>query len=377
MIYSTNSLNKAIIYLVTVFLCLSGCTAANDSAVKVLSDSAVPEKKLRIAALPIYNISGTAAPLKNIRQSLIDNLRREGLEVVDEKVLETFIIKHRIRYLGGIDSATARALRWETGAEAVLIIALELFSEGLPPKIVLTTRLVSTGNNPTILWMDAAGLAGNDSIGILELSLIEDPQKLVRNALHHLSTSLADYLSAPEQRIGSPEGSIRFWPRIYYRSPIFDPNAKYTVAITPFFNRSQTRSAGEIISLHFVRHLRAFGSFSIIEPGVVRQTFLDYRIIYADGISNAQADILFSKLNVDLILAGKIFSYEDSRGPIGIPKLDFSAMLIERKSREVVWASESHGEGDDGVFFFDWGKINTAHRLASLMVASALSTLVE
>ena len=377
MIYSTNFLNKAVIYLVTLLFCLSGCTAANDSAVRVLHDSTVLEKNLRIAVLPISNISGNAAPLNNLQQSLIDSFRREGLEVLDEKVLETFIIKHRIRYVGGINRATARALRWEIGAEAVLITSLELFSENPPPKIVLTSRLISTGNNPTILWMDAAGLAGNDSVGILELSLIEDFRKLLEKAVLHLSTSLASYLSAGELKIDSPTRNIRFWPQIYYRSPIIDPGTKYTVAITPFFNKSQSRSAGEIMALHFVRSLRAFENFSVLEPGLVRQFLLDYRIIYPDGISNTQADALFSKLNVDLILAGKIFSYEDNRGFFGTPKVDFSALLFERKSREVVWASESHGEGDDGVFFFDWGKINTAHRLASLMVTSALSTLVE
>jgi hypothetical protein len=33
--------------------------------------------------------------------------------------------------------------------------------------------------------------------------------------------------------------------------------------------------------------------------------------------------------------------------------------------------------GDEGVFFFDWGRINTAHKMASEMVASALETLAE
>jgi hypothetical protein len=57
--------------------------------------------------------------------------------------------------------------------------------------------------------------------------------------------------------------------------------------------------------------------------------------------------------------------------------VDFSALLIERKSQEVVWASESDNEGDDGVFFFDWGKVNTAHAMASEMVLSAVETIVE
>ncbi len=131
------------------------------------------------------------------------------------------------------------------------------------------------------------------------------------------------------------------------------------------------------MALHFVRQLRTLENFTVIEPGIVREALLNYRIIMDDGISLAQTDLLFSKLNVDLILAGKVFDYQDYLGALGTAKVDFSVLLIEKQSREVVWAVESQSQGDDGVFFFDWGRINTAHRLASEMVAAALETLVE
>jgi TolB-like protein len=152
---------------------------------------------------------------------------------------------------------------------------------------------------------------------------------------------------------------------------------KYTVAVIPFFNLSQRNSAGEIMALHFVKQLTALDNFTVILPGVVRDALLKYRIIMDDGISYAQTDLLASKLNVDLILTGKIFDYQDYQGFAGTAKVDFSTLLIEKKSREVVWASESHNDGDDGVFFFDWGKINTAHAMASEMVLTTVETLVE
>jgi hypothetical protein len=131
------------------------------------------------------------------------------------------------------------------------------------------------------------------------------------------------------------------------------------------------------MALHFVKQLQRFGNFTVIEPGIVRKALLQMRIIMEDGMSLADADALFSKLNADLILAGKVFDYQDYKGAAGKPKVDFSARFTEKRSREVVWACESHYQGDYGVFFFDWGKINTAHRMANEMVASALATLVE
>ncbi len=377
MMFSINFSSKVFFTLFTVFICFSGCAATNSSVVSVSDDPLVAEDKLRFAVWPVFNLSGTPVPLQDIRNSLIDGFRKQGLNILDEEALERFIVKHRVRYAGGINEATARDLKWETGADAVLITSVELYSDEPPPKIAVTLRLISTGNNPAILWSNGVGLAGDDSIGPLELFLIEDPQKLVKNAVRHLSTSLAAYLSGERYSTASRRKILKFWPRVFFRSPILEPDMKYTVATIPFYNLSGRMLAGDIMALHFVRQLRTLENFTVIEPGIVREALLNYRIIMDDGISLAQTDLLFSKLNVDLILAGKVFDYQDYLGALGTAKVDFSVLLIEKQSREVVWAVESQSQGDDGVFFFDWGRINTAHRLASEMVAAALETLVE
>jgi len=131
------------------------------------------------------------------------------------------------------------------------------------------------------------------------------------------------------------------------------------------------------MALHFVKQMTALDNFTVIEPGIVRQALLKYRIVMDAGISYAQTSLLSSKLNADLILTGKIFDYQDYEGFGGTAKVDFSTQLIEKESREVVWTSESRNEGDDGVFFFDWGKINTAHAMASEMVLTTVETLAE
>jgi len=91
------------------------------------------------------------------------------------------------------------------------------------------------------------------------------------------------------------------------------------------------------------------------------------RMIVPEGISLADADALFATLNVDLVLAADVNEYQDYQGVFGTPKVDFFVQLIERKSRNVIWSSVSHNEGDDGVFFFDRGRVNTAHAMATQM----------
>ncbi|UCG14185.1 MAG: hypothetical protein JSU72_06915 [Deltaproteobacteria bacterium] len=377
MILSTNFSTKKLRVFFLILISLSGCKVTKHHAISVTDNSPAVKKKLLTAVLPLTNLSGTPAPLEDIRNLLIDNFEKQGLNALEEKILEKFIVSHRMRYLGGINRATAQALKWETGADAVLVSSLEFYNEIFPPKVALTARLISTGNNPAILWMDGVGLAGDDSIGVLELSLIKDPQTLLRNAADHLATSLAQYLSGQRYWVGSQRKIIKFWPKVFYRSPIFEPGTKYTVAVVPFFNLSERKFAGEIMALQFIRQMQTHENFVLVEPGIVRHALLQMRIIMDGGISLIDADSLFSKLHVDLILGGKVFNYQDKQGTTGTPKVEFSALLIERKSREVVWNCRSYHEGDDGVFFFDWGQIETAYRMASEMVLSALETMIE
>jgi TolB-like protein len=324
-------------------------------------------EKIRIAVFPVENLSGTIAPLKEIRQMFIEKLGARGVDVVDEETLETFMEKYRIRYTGGISAEIAKAFKQDIHVSGVLITSLELYSDANPPKISLISRLVSTGENPSILWMDGVGLAGDDSRGFLDLGLIEDPELLLDKGMKVMFNSLDRYLSKRSEGGGGYSAGRRFRPQIAYRSPSFDPSRKYTVAIAPFFNYSLRKYAGDILVLHFANELKRFDRFNVVEMGVVRQALLEMRVILDQGVSLVNADSIAGLLNADLILAGDVIDYEDYQGELGKPKVSFAAQLIDKKSREVVWSSNSYNEGDEGVFFFDLGRVNTASAMASRM----------
>jgi hypothetical protein len=94
-----------------------------------------------------------------------------------------------------------------------------------------------------------------------------------------------------------------------------------------------------------------------------------------EGISLVDADHISLGLNADLVLSGKVVAYQDNAGQYGSPEVDFSVLAIEKK--KVVWTSKSYNQGDDGVFFFDRGKVNTAGGLASYMVRSLVRELLQ
>jgi hypothetical protein len=377
MILSTSFSIRSVYILFTVLIGLSVGAAPINAEAEGVDGSQTGKQRLKIAVFPVFNLSATPAPLKHIGQLLTDNLKARGETVIDEQVLENVFVKHRIRYVGGLDPPAALAIRQEAGADVALITSLEHYSDVVPPKIALTSRLVTTGHRIQILWIDGVGMAGDDSPGLLELGIIENPDTLLEMALERILTSLSGFLAAGQKVVDSPTPRKKHRPKVIFRSPVLDPAMPYSVAVMPFFNLSERNFAGEIMGLHFVRQLVMRENFNVIEPGVVRHALLRGRIIMTDGISLADAGLISRLLEAGLILSGKVMDYQDFQGPLAKPKVDFAAEIFEEKSREVVWTVQSYNQGDDGVFFFDWGRVNTAYVMATQMVQLAVEDMVE
>ena len=136
----------------------------------------------------------------------------------------------------------------------------------------------------------------------------------------------------------------------------------------PFFNRSDRRNAGEMLALLFMRHLSDLSQFRVLDTGVARRQLLDARIIMDGGLSITDAETVATLIDADFVIGGQVLRYEDFEGPDATPRVDFSTVLIERKSRRVIWSSGSYNDGTDGIRLFDRGRSRTAHAMATQMV---------
>jgi hypothetical protein len=363
-----------IVFLVAVFC--SGCTAAREKISPQAVGMPPPGTQSLIAVMPVENVTGMPIAVDAVRKSLVQSMKRKGLNILGDDVLEKFMERHRIRYTSGLNRDLGRALREETGTDAALFASLELFDESNPPKAALSVRLVATHGNSDILWMEGVGMAGNDAPGFLLLGLIDDPIVLWENAKNRVLDSLTVYLSGETLRVAR-RAEKRFAPKSFHGVAPKFPDGKETVsvAVLPFRNESTRRNAGEILALHFTRELSNSGNFEVVEPGEVRQVLLRSRTIMEGGLSLPQADILHAALDVDLVLTGIVMEYQDFIGGYGNPKVEFSMRVFDMKTRQIVWSSFSYNEGDDGVFFFNLGKVNTAHEMASGMVRSVVDRM--
>ena len=326
-----------------------------------------------IAVMPAQNLTGMALPVKEFKGSFVDAMKSKGLRVLGEDALENFMEKHRVRYTGGLTSELGEAFLEETGVGAVLFLSMELYDDTVPPKTALVARLVSTGKKTAVLWMDSAAMAGNDAPGFLLLGLINDPRVLWGKAKDQVVNSLTAYLSGKTTR-EVRKAQKKFRPKSFLGTPPKPPDGKetFSVAVLPFRNDSTRRNAGEILALLFVKELSKREDIDVVEPGEVIQTLLRSRTIMEGGLSLPQADILKAALNVDLVLTGIVMEYQDYIGGWGSPTVEFSTRVFDMKTRQIVWSSSSYNQGDDGVFFFNLGKVNTAQGMASGMARSVV-----
>ncbi len=334
-----------------------------------------------IAVLPIMNFSATKAPLSEIRDLLVARLKATGLNLVQDEVLEPFMERHRMRYTGGISRLEARTLP-ETGADAVLVTVLELYDEESPPRVGLISRLVLTGDIPFVVWLQSADLTGDQAPGLLGLGRVDNVDVLIERAVSRLGESLTRYLSSgdghfPEREDPFTTSDLSIYePKVFWRSPALhdEITTPMTVAAVPFLNRAERKYAGDILQLHCMEPLVRSRRFRVLEPGLVRDVFLMARIMVGDGLSLADADIVFSETDADLLLTGKVFDYVTG---LHEARVDFSTQAIARRSQRVVWTSKSYNAGDEGVYFFDRGRIYTAPGLAERMSETLLGEVLK
>lgn len=364
---STNFLNKLFLCLALLFI--GGCTTASPPSLRLTA--VAPESEWRIAVFPIENLSGVPVPLETLRQELMAEMGKVGLRPIGLDEVDRFINRNWVRYTGGVDEKTAQVLRRETGADAVLITTVEFYDEGDIPKFSFNSRLVTTGAMPEIFWMETVGMSGDDHPGVLGLGLITNAAELRRKGLGKASASLERYLSDPATRERRQfEILDHHKPRLLYNGIPTSAAGKPSIGVVPIINQSTRKNAGEILLLHIVRHLVNSRKFMVVEPGVIRDNMLRRRIIMKEGISLPSFDLLANSLATDMMLIGSVFRLQDSIGGSASPKADFSLQVLDRQTKKLLWSSRSYNQGDDGVYFYDWGRSNTTSELTDQMIDS-------
>ncbi len=362
-------------------ICCIRCSSSALAALTLLASSCAgprtkPPRAIAgpILVLPPANLAGEAVPLKDIRFAVESALTARSIPIVPGAEADAFLSRHRIRWTGGVDRAATRAAATELGAAAVLVTQIESDGEGEPPRFAIGVRLVSTGPAPEIVWMDQLARTGDDSPGLFDLGLVTDPKRLRAQVLAQVADGIRGALDG---RLSVRACSRGYPPASWYRSPKLGAPDGWSVVVLPFDNQTRRRGAGDLLALEFVRQLVASPGVRVVEPGVVRADLNEYRITLDEGISLDVARVILELVDADYVLAGTVRDFVEPASGTGVPVVQFSAMLLDRRNSEVVWEASSAHHGDEKVVFFDIGHVATAPMLACRMASSALADLLE
>jgi TolB-like protein len=361
MIFSSNSSARArALGLVAMAWVVGACGHGRSTVAEPWSLAGGPVRP-RIALLPVENLSGRPAPTKALVEAIELTVRAQGFEVAAGDAVKRVLAKYRVRFIGGIDVPTAKAIREELGVDAVLVSTVQLYDPVFPPKFALDMRLVSVAGPPTIVWADGVAMGGVDSPGLLGLTIVPSIEVLQAKGLAQLGTSLGAFVDARE--FPTPTcSSIK--PRAISRPRRSSGPGRPRVAVLPFVNQTTRRDAAEAVALELVRQLQTTGRFEVVEPGVVRSELLALRLIVEGGASLDITRVMGSSLHADILVAGYVRDYLDLPGRSGPPRVEFTVYAVDGKTGEVVWWSNSRATGEDGVIFFGLGRVSTAASLA-------------
>jgi TolB-like protein len=328
----------------------------------------------RIAIFPIDNRSGDPVALGPLLDAIELALARRGFEVVSGAAVDEFLARHRIRYTGAVDPPGARAARDELKVGGVLVTTIERYLPGPPPRVAITMRLVSATDEPAILWIDGIGRTGDESPGLLGLGRIDSVKKLEREILDDLARSLRSTVRDDGPRTNRCETKRIFTPHVRRapsspralsadrRASVSEPDAAGVCG--------RARGAGR-----GARPL-AIDRFRVLEPGVVRDLALRFRLILEGGVTVQQARTMLGALEVDVVVTGEVFEYVDG-GSAGSTKASFSITAMDGRTGKVVWQSISYNRGDDARTVFDFGDVATVQELRCVMIRTVVDGMAK
>ncbi len=323
------------------------------------------DEHARIAVFPVASLAGSTASPPALRGSVAAALRDRGLDVVPEDDVSRFLARNRVRDTSGVDGPTAKALREELGAAAIVIASVDLYTPGATPSFGVTMRLVSTDADPAILWMDGWSRAGDESPGLFGTGVVRDVGALEATALRELTASLAAFLR--DGREPTPCRGGRVAPTVRFRQPLRPTEDLPRVAVLPFHNETSRRDAGEIVGLDLVKHLVASREFRVLEPGVIRSELLRNRVVMEGGITHEAARTALGAQNVDVVLGGSVYAFGD--------QVEFTVLAIETWENRVVWESRSFARRMPRIRLFQAGNGVPAESVACRMARGVVSEM--
>jgi TolB-like protein len=312
------------------------------------AETAQPSKEVTIALFPFENLTDDRTALAEIMPVIRDRLEKKGIAILDEKNLENFLLKERVRSTGYISKDLAQKMGKELNVRAVLTGSVTSFYLLNNPQVGLLARLVDSSNGE-ILWANQASATGEDFTKMLGLGTIRSMDELIPIVVDRLLTSFS------------------------ITSKNKDKEQTHRIAVMLFQNKSKHKNAGVIVTYMFLDDLHKRNEFEPLEYGEIREFVVDLRVRYRGELDYKGSELLAETLEADGVLVGTVEVYSDGVDTSSPPEVAISARLINVRKNRILWSDSIQLNGDEDIIVFDWGRIRAVDSVAY----KAVKTLMQ
>ena len=323
-----------------------------------------------VVVLPFDDLAGQPTVARDLVGFAVHHVARRGWDVVYGEPVERVLQAHRIRYLDSLSGPLLSRVLGDLGADAALVGTLLSWREGTSGSVALSGRLLLPG--PQEAWTGVAGLAADDTAGMLGLGRARTPDELLGVAVRRLFASFPD---ASRRAEPPPLGSRRTPLRqpATYRSPVFDPREAARVCVLPFESFAADRGASRALVDLAARRLQD-GGLRVVEAAALREAMRAEEVRSFAFADSGQLARLARRLDAPLFLRGTVYAYEDAQAGAG-PAIDLQLMLVDVEKGRIVWTSRLSRRGTDYLKLLQRGGISTTAALADQALAEMIEAL--
>ncbi|MFH7835554.1 MAG: hypothetical protein QXL51_03050 [Candidatus Aenigmatarchaeota archaeon] len=306
------------------------------------------EQKEKIAIMPFENYSEDKNALNLVMPLIRKELEIKGFFLIDEENVNKFMVKERLRYSDGISSEIAKKMHKELNVDVIMVGCINSFSV-TKPEIGLTAKLINASDG-SILWANHASAQGEDFVGILGLGKIDNIEKLAEKIVKMLFNSIS--LNSFQKEIEST----------------------YKIMIIPFYNRTKIKNAGMIVTNLFIVEMLKNKDFIPLELGETKKLMINLKIRKKGEIDSEKLKALSEFAKIDGILVGSVDIYKEKTESLP-PEVSICVRVLDIRKNKLVWSDCDSYQGDEGIIFFDWGKINTVENTAYKLIKKILKRM--
>ncbi|MEW6501107.1 MAG: hypothetical protein ACOY8P_08705 [Thermodesulfobacteriota bacterium] len=137
---------------------------------------------ISIAVMPVEDLSqGANGYSAAMTADIAAILRERGVKVIPDAEVMQFMVTHRVRRLGYLDSQQLAKLKEQFGVDIVVLASVNQRREEEPPALGLTLQMVRTADG-RVIWAGGGELCRADVrrlLGLAEPKTIDDVEKMV------------------------------------------------------------------------------------------------------------------------------------------------------------------------------------------------------